>query len=249
MAENLPPSPINTIIFDLGSTLIYFDGDWPAMMQQGYHQLWETLHQAGLQLEQRRFIDEFHERLEAYYIERDTEFIEHSTAYILKTLLAKHGYPEPPEPLIRTALVHLYSASEAHWQPEADAIPTLTALRQRGCRLGMISNASDDANVQRLVDQAELRPFFEIILSSAAEGIRKPNPLLFQRALQRLGALPEQALMVGDNLGADILGARSIGMKTAWITRRADTQANRSHEDTIQADYVITTLAQLLTIL
>ena len=51
--------------------------------------------------------------------------------------------------------------------------------------------------------------------------------------------------MVGDSLGADILGARNAGLYSIWVTRRADTAANRAHKDTIQPDAVISTLSEL----
>jgi len=99
--------------------------------------------------------------------------------------------------------------------------------------------------VQTLVDQADLRSYFDVILTSAALGIRKPNPLIFQTALRQWGYSPSQAAMVGDSLGADILGAKNAGLYSIWITRRADTAANRAHEDTIQPDAVISRLSEL----
>jgi FMN phosphatase YigB (HAD superfamily) len=53
---------------------------------------------------------------------------------------------------------------------------------------------------------------------------------------------------VGDTLGADILGAQNAGIKSAWITRRAERAGNRDHEETIQPDYTIATLGELLNI-
>jgi putative hydrolase of the HAD superfamily len=122
-------------------------------------------------------------------------------------------------------------------------------LNAQGHRLGLISNAGDDADVQTLIDQSNLRGYFDIILTSAALGIRKPNPRIFQTALDHWGIPASRAAMVGDSLGADILGARNAGIYSVWITRRADTPANRSHEDTIRPDAVITTLAELIPLL
>jgi HAD superfamily hydrolase (TIGR01662 family) len=121
----------------------------------------------------------------------------------------------------------------------------LGALRKAGYRLGMISNASDDADVQALIDKAGVRPYFEVILTSAAVGIRKPNPRIFHMALERLGTSPGKTAMVGDTLGADILGANNAGMFSIWITRRADVPDNRAHLDTIRPDAVIDTLSDL----
>jgi len=83
------------------------------------------------------------------------------------------------------------------------------------------------------------------VLSSAACGIRKPNPRIFQIALERWHLASSEAVMVGDTLGADILGARNAGIYSIWITRRADKPGNRDHASTIQADDQIKSLADL----
>jgi HAD superfamily hydrolase (TIGR01662 family) len=139
----------------------------------------------------------------------------------------------------------MYTVSQAHWLPETDAHATLQTLREQGYRLGLISNAGDDADVQTLVDKAGLRSYFDTILTSAAMGIRKPNPRIFLAALEHWGYRPSQAAMVGDSLGADILGARNAGLFSVWITRRAETAANHAHGDTIQPDAMISTLSEL----
>jgi HAD superfamily hydrolase (TIGR01549 family) len=235
---------INTLLFDLGSTLIYFDGEWPEVLQEANHALLQSLQRAGLPLDG-SFQSEFAARLQEYYTQRDTEFIEYTTLYLLRTLLAERGHPQVPESILRRAIDAMYAVSQAHWHPEADAAPTLHALRARGYRLGMISNAGDDADVQHLIDRAGLRPYFQVILSSAAQGIRKPNPRIFTTALAALKSTPGQAAMVGDTLGADILGARNAGIYAVWITRRADSPANRAHADTIRPDATIAALSEL----
>ncbi len=51
--------------------------------------------------------------------------------------------------------------------------------------------------------------------------------------------------MVGDTLNADVLGGQNSGLYTVWVTRRADSAANRAHQDAIRPDAVIDTLAEL----
>lgn len=233
------------LIFDLGSTLIYFDGNWSKIYSQASAELLRYLKSAGLTLDGEAFLEEFNARLEKYYAEREAEFIEYTTAYNLRVLLAEWGYPKVPDAVIEPALEAMYSVSQAHWKPEADAIPTLKQLRERDYRLGLISNAADDADVQALVDKAYLRPYFEVIFSSAAAGIRKPHPRIFEMALQALEAAPSSAVMVGDTLGADILGAHNSGIFSIWITRRADVPANRAHADTIKPDAMVASLSEI----
>ncbi|HSF79745.1 MAG TPA: HAD family hydrolase [Anaerolineales bacterium] len=239
------PRRFKAVLFDLGSTLMYFDGPWPQVIQQGYTALFHVLTKSGLSLEQETFLALFGQRLGKYYQERDTEFIEYTTAYILRTLLAELGFNDIHPQVIRQALDSMYKVSQAYWKPEDEALPTLQALRGAGYRMGLISNAADDADVQALVDSAGIRAYFEVILTSAAQGIRKPNPRIFHQALEHMNLTPDQAVMVGDTLGADILGAEHAGIFSIWITRRADTPGNQAHLDTINPRAVIGTLSEL----
>lgn len=233
------------VLFDLGGTLIYFDGAWHEVMQSATQGLMDYLTGKGFKLDAPVFLDEFKRRLEEYYIQREAEFIEYTTARILRDMLASLGYAEATPELLAPALEKLYAVSQAHWKPEPDALPTLKTLKDAGLRLAVISNAGDDTDVQTLVNNAGLRPYLDFALSSAACGIRKPNPRIFEIALEHW-ALPRAAVvMVGDTLGADILGAHNAGLTSVWLTRRADTPANHDHLDTIKPDATIATLAEL----
>jgi len=237
--------PFDAIIFDLGSTLIYFEGDWSEVIYQASQVLYRQLEKAGLKLDERPFLREYHQAVNAYYQERESEFIEHTTHYILRNLLVEWGYPEVPDQILRQALKAMYAVSQAHWHVEPDAVPTLKKLQERGYRLGLISNAADDNDVQTLVDKAEIRSFFDKILTSAGEGIRKPNPHIFQKLLDYWDLPPMQVAMVGDTLGADVLGAKNAGLFSIWITQRSDTPANQAHADTIHPDATINALSEL----
>lgn len=236
---------IKAVIFDLGSTLIYFDGDFPEVARDADEQLLAHLQEQGMQLDPGQFLGEFRKRLNDYYVQRDTEFVEHTTNYILRTLLAELGYPNVSEEALHSALERLYAVSQEYWLAEEDTLPTLEALRQAGYRMGIISNAADDADVQTLVDKAQVRPYMDFVLSSAACGVRKPNPAIFKIAMKNWDFEPQEVAMVGDTLGADILGAYFAGLYSVWITRRADKAGNHDHLDTIQPNASIATLGEL----
>jgi HAD superfamily hydrolase (TIGR01662 family) len=208
-----------------------------------------SLHSAGYPLDKETFISRFRSMLRAYHQERENEFIEYTTAYILRQALVECGYPAVTDQVIREALASMYRVTQASWKPEPEAHTTLGTLLDYGYRLGLISNAGDDADVQTLLDQASLRAYFEIILTSAGQGIRKPNPDIFWTALQHMNIPPGNVAMVGDTLGADILGAYNAGIYSIWITQHADTPANRAHADTIQPDAKIEHLVDLIPLL
>lgn len=234
----------DVVLFDLGDTLLYFDGNWPEVFSQARQAMLVSLQAAGLPLGQ-DFLEEFYNRMLAYYRERDTEFVEYTTHYVLRTTLGDWGYPNHPDATLLQALSALHQVTQEHWIPEPDALPTIRELAHRSYRMGLISNAADDENTQRLVDKVGIRPYMELIVSSAAEGIRKPDPKIFHTVLDRMGVSPDRAVMVGDTLGADILGAQNAGLFSIWVTRRANTAANRAHLDTIQLDARVSTLAEL----
>jgi putative hydrolase of the HAD superfamily len=233
------------VLFDLGGTLIYFDGAWHDVMQLATQELITHLHKQGFQLDGATFLDEFRRRLEEYYIQREAEFIEYTTARILRDMLSGLGYQDLTPEQLAPALERLYAVSQTHWKPEADAEPTLKALHAAGLRLAVVSNAGDDNDVQALVNNSGFRPYLDFALSSAACGIRKPNPRIFEIALERWGTPAQDVVMVGDTLGADILGAKNAGLASVWLTRRADTPANRDHLDTIKPDASIAALSEL----
>lgn len=236
---------IEAVLFDLGGTLIHFEGAWPDLIQTANQELLKNLQEQGLLLDADYFLREFRRRLEEYYVQRESEFIEYTTAQTLRTLLIEMGHNAVTPEMLRPALKRLYAVSQAQWKAEEDCVSTLETLRAAGLRLGVVSNASDDDDVQTLVDNADIRNYFDFVLSSAACGVRKPNPRIFQIALQRWTLPAERAAMVGDTLGADILGAQNTGIYSIWITRRAGTPDNRDHEGTIQPDATIATLAEL----
>jgi putative hydrolase of the HAD superfamily len=68
-----------------------------------------------------------------------------------------------------------------------------------------------------VLDRVELSPHFELMLDSQLEGVHKPNPEIFRRALARMGVAPEVALYAGDIPEVDVLGARGAGMAGVLI--------------------------------
>lgn len=240
---------IKAVLFDLGNTLIHFDGVWSEIFIKADKQLVDYLQKMGLGLDQDIFKREFRDRLNTYYEQRESEFIEQTTTFILRTLLSEMGHVDLPDSSLRPALAQLYAVSQAHWKIVDETIPCLEALRDQGYLLGIVSNASDDADVQKLVENVNIRQYFDIVLSSAACGIRKPNPKIFEIALDQLKTEPAQAVMVGDTLGADILGAQNANIFSIWSKRYADTPSNRDHSGTILPDASISSLSKLLGVL
>jgi FMN phosphatase YigB (HAD superfamily) len=91
----------------------------------------------------------------------------------------------------------------------------LAELAERDFELGVVSNGC--GNVEALCADFGYTPFLSAIVDSRRVGICKPDPAIFSLAAERLGRDPETILMVGDSFERDILPAKQIGMKTAWL--------------------------------
>lgn len=116
-----------------------------------------------------------------------------------------------------------------HARPFDGMAATLAGLRERGLRLGIVSNG-ETVFQNRHVAALGLHELVDAVLVSQAEGLRKPDARLFHLAASRLGVQPAGCLFVGDNAAADVLGAHAAGMRTAWFrcgqTWPADLQPN-----------------------
>ncbi len=85
--------------------------------------------------------------------------------------------------------------------------------------LAVVSNTPyHDMVVERLRKDG-LLDFFQVIVSSHRIGVRKPTREIFMRALEVMGARPEEAVMIGDSPYEDIEGAKKVGMRAIWVLR------------------------------
>ena len=82
-------------------------------------------------------------------------------------------------------------------------------------KLGVISN--NFGNTRGWCDEYQLSPLFDVIIDSTVFGIAKPDPKIFEAALSKLGVAPAEAIYVGDSYKADMVGAKNVGMWTAWM--------------------------------
>ena len=183
--------------------------------------------------------------IDQFYTRGQQDWIEYTAEYTLQLALTEVGYPDQPPDLIKSALASAFAEGEKLWRPFDDAYQTLDILKARGYKLGIISNARDAANVDRLIDQARLRPWFDPIVISANVGVRKPNPRIFKVVLDAWQLQPDEVVMVGDMLGADVLGAHNADLRGIWATMQAERGANDAHSDTIVPDGVIQSLSEL----
>lgn len=108
--------------------------------------------------------------------------------------------------------LHAYHQQSNLWElVPADVMPALDALRARSLRLVVVSNAN--GRLKLLFDRLGLSARFDCLLDSSDEGVEKPDPRLFEIALERSGARRETTIHVGDLYQVDVIGARAAGLR------------------------------------
>lgn len=243
----MPRNFIRAILFDFGGTLMYGRQDWAPVIAKADEDLTGYLRSAGMEVNLNTFPTEFRRRLDEYFKQREQDLLETTYSFVLRELLTEKGYEDVPDTTIRSALDALFSVTQTNWALEEDTIPTLQRLRIKGYNLGIISNAGDDADVQKLARGFGITDYFDFILTSAACSYRKPHPRIFELALSNWYCNPNEAVMIGDNLDADIRGAQEAGIYGIWLSRRADPEMEK--QAPVKPDASLSSLSELPAVL
>ena len=127
-------------------------------------------------------------------------------------ILEQAGIPRSPQTAAALSELHTYHKANNLWElvPEG-VVPALSALRAHGLTLVVVSNAN--GTLQAHMRRVGLAPHFDVVIDSHDEGVEKPDPRLFQIALERAGASAETTVHVGDIYQIDVVGARAAGIR------------------------------------
>ncbi len=126
----------------------------------------------------------------------------------------------------------------------SEATDVLTVLAKK-YRLGIIAN--QPMGTEKRLYEYGVGHLFSLVLSSAEEGMEKPDPALFLRALSRAGCAPHEACMIGDRPDNDIAPAKALGMRTVRITQGLGGLMPVQSEK-MQANATVSNLSELLMI-
>lgn len=213
---------IRAVLFDLGDTLIFEarepDGDrlYGRMAQQVLPLLraWRADDRVDAAALLRDLYDAVHT---AQPLRREQGF-EVDGAFIARGALAAYGVEASAEQALAFWRATATSFIEWGWQPYPDTLDTLHRVRSLGLSSALVSNSwnSSDLLVPLLDEYGITRDLLDVIVSSADLMRPKPRPEPFERALAALGVSPGEAVFVGDDLDADIRGAKALGITTAW---------------------------------
>lgn len=204
-----PASEIRAVTFDVGSTLIE---PWPSVGHV-YADVASACGHGNLCAEEleRRFRVAF--RARNGLVNTKTEWsviVDETFAGLL---------PQPPSESFFPKLYERFAQADT-WRIFEDVAPTLAALREKGLKLGVISNW--DERLRPLLKSLGLAGRFDGIAVSCEVGANKPEPAIFKAAVGQLGVPAPSVLHVGDSLELDLLGARAAGLQAVQIERDAE---------------------------
>ena len=208
---------LDAVLFDWGDTLMRWSWQ-PELLDSG--------HAAGLRALGREPLPELTERFrDAYlpllYVPGTLEEVEYPG--LVRRVLGESGIEVADDELER-----FLEAEHAAWEPARQLASTthalLETLRERGLKVGLVSNALDPPGLlHRDLERLGVAARLDIAVFSSEVGWRKPHPAIFERALDALGVEPARTLFVGDTLATDVAGAAALGLHTCqavWF--RAD---------------------------
>jgi putative hydrolase of the HAD superfamily len=199
---------LKAVLFDVDFTLFR---PGPELGPEGYRRLGER---HGLTLHPERYDDARATAIER--LQRNHDLVHDEEIWIAFTEEIVRGMGGDSE-AARACATEMVREWERHenFSLYDDALPVLAALRERGIRIGLISNGQRDLEEFTAHHGLDV----DAVVGSKAHGRVKPHASIFVAALQALDVGPDEAAMVGDSHEDDIEGARALGMRAVLLDR------------------------------
>lgn len=211
------------VTFDCAQTLVKVDWQ-PAVVAV------KSASRAGLQFDRQIAAEVYDRKLRSNWptfmqlnLQRDPKVLDEFWLALTVDWMQEVGMPHDRAPeIVRHAEEILFGDGSEVFSIYDDVLPCLDRLRAAGVRMAIISNW--DHSLHRTVAMFGLTDYFEFVLASLEEGTEKPDPRLFQIALEKADIDACDVLHVGDNPVDDWQGARNVGMSALVIDRDAESQ-------------------------
>lgn len=192
------------VLFDAGGTLLFLD--YPRLAAGVGAACGITLTEAALRAAAPEAAREL-ERASGEDRERAGRY--------LHALLTGAGVPAGSWDVAEAALRAMHRERHLWSGGDERTAPALARLRAAGVRLGVVSNS--DGRVAGALAAAGLAGHFDVVVDSALAGVEKPDPHIFELALEAIGVDADEALYVGDVYEVDVIGARNAGLAAALV--------------------------------
>jgi HAD superfamily hydrolase (TIGR01493 family) len=192
------------VLFDAGDTLIRLSGSGETLLHDAAAGLGASLDPARVSRVWQRVLGRS-STAEELAKGRDLSTARHRQVW---TALYREAGCEQLTAGLSEALYGLTVSADS-WEAFPDTVPTLRAVRDRGLRVGVVSDTGFD--LRPAMDQLGITPYLDTVVMSYEQGICKPDPVVFRTACDQLGVDPARSLMVGDNPLTDS-GAVTAGL-------------------------------------
>jgi putative hydrolase of the HAD superfamily len=238
---------VTAIAFDVNGTLVHIRTD--EHREDIFRSIGHFLTYQGIDMRRHQVRDEYFDRLKRQQRDSPHKYPEFDAAAIWRSIVEDHAsdYTRelPPERLTQLplTLAEIYrgvSRKKLKLYPHVREV--LEALRQR-FPLAIVTDAQT-AYARGELHKVGLTDYFDPIIVSGDHGFRKPDPRLFEYALEGLGVPAAQTVYVGNDMFRDVYGARQAGMRTILF----DSDQGTKHYEDCAPDYRITDHRQLLQI-
>lgn len=247
--ETIVVKKYKAILFDFFETVVSFNLGELATKEGGLDikKLIERSYLVFHQYYAKIDFEEFHAALRSIYqesmIERERHLREIPAEDRFKRLFTRLNIPlssDSKAPLEEILKDHMETIKQVSFFPQEHyrVLETLS----KNYKLGLVSNFDHSATLFDLLEKFGIRHLFQQVIVSVDIGIRKPHPDIFLKALEGLGVKAEEAIFVGDDQKADLLGPKELGMAVAWLKRKGKTL----QEGIPRPDYEIGSLKDLL---
>ncbi len=220
---------IKAVVFDLDNTLM----DFMKMKRRSIEEAIPAMIDAGLSITR----EESNQVIDEIYKEKGIEYQQ------VFDLFLQRVNNEVDYKILSAGIVAYRRAREAALIPYPHVYSTLNKLLKLGILMGILSDAPAKEAWLRLA-YLNFHHIVDAVVTFEDTGERKPNPATFLAVLKKLEVKPEEALMVGDWAERDIVGAKNVGMKTAFA-KYGDTFNTKIHN----ADYELNDVSELIDII
>ena len=199
--SNSEATQIKGVVNDLDNTLL----DFMKMKQVAVRSAIRGMIEAGLEIDEKKSFEDIITLYEKIGWENQRVFdvfLENSIGHVDNKFLA-------------AGIVAYRRAREANLLAYPNVNKTLIELTKLGIKLAVVSDAPSREAWMRIY-YLNLYHFFDVVITFDDSGERKPSAIPFEMALKKLGLKPQSSLMIGDWPERDVVGAKKIGMRTAF---------------------------------
>lgn len=231
--------PIKAVLFDMFDTLMLIEKEH-AFYNPAVKNMHQYLVKNGIPVTFPTFRDAYIKARDLLYEAADSNMEEPHFDLRVRNALQNLGYIKEAQTSIVQGATKAFSQQFMNYVRIDDNTTQMLKELYGKYRLGIVSNFAIPECVKDLLEREQLGQFFEVIIISGAVNKRKPDPEIFNLALQKMQLDPVDVAFVGDTVDADVKGAKDAGMKSVYIDRRPQKELEEYNPD-----YIIKSLSEL----